>query len=273
MMKHATFMLALLAACNQVYGLEPTQLPNHDAAPSECPPVGTAPRFGAEIQQAVAQPCTLYRFNTTGTLATAVCSTLGTVVGTRDAPLTKAAGLPELISPYSDPRPAPARRRIYMRERITSPTISNAIVAFDEDGAGSWSLTEKLPIPITGAENISTVFLGSGSERVIVTDANLKTMTEYAAADGTWSPVGDPHAFLPRFLGGTFSVTTDGLRAVYASNDGKELLYVDRTDVESWFGEPRPLAGAPFVYDAHLADDCTRLYYSGLDSIFFSSQI
>ena len=37
-------LLALLAACNQVYGLTATQLPPPDA-PVTCPPLGTAPMF------------------------------------------------------------------------------------------------------------------------------------------------------------------------------------------------------------------------------------
>lgn len=272
-MRRSSTSVLLLAfcGCNQVYNLDSTRLPAQDGSPINCPPTGQAPRFSPAVRQAVQQECTNYHFNSDGSVATATC--LNEIyVGRRDEPLVKLLPVPKQYTYYSYGRPSPTEARVYARREINTPS-SIAIATFDETSPGTWTETGTVAIPYMVSHRISTVFRGNTGDRVILIDPGLKQMTEYERDGVTWVRRGDPHALPTSFTGYVeLSVTTDGLRAVYCSEDQKQLLYVDRSDLANWFGEPQPVEGAPIVPVAQLTEDCTRLYYDGLDSIFFSQQ-
>lgn len=267
----STLLLALLG-CNQVYGLDSTRLPEQDASPVGCPPLGRAPKFLPAPRQVVQQECTDYHFNGDGSFATAVCSYV-MYAARRDEMLVEQVIIPPPFMRYTAPRPSPTQRRIYVGRTVTTPTFSAAIATLDETSPGTWRETGTIPIPWTRAHFISTVFRGPTGDRMILSNFNANEMSEYEQEGNTWVKRGDPHPRPTSYDGAdVFSVTTDGLRAVYPSLDGRHMMYVHRPDLESWFGEPQPLEGAPVVEAAQLTDDCMRLYYEGLDSIFFSQQ-
>lgn len=271
-MRHLASCAVLAAGCNQVYGLEETRH-RFDALVVGCPPIGQMPRYSLVAFQAVAQECSDYHFNTDATLATARCgSTTDIFAGRRDEPLSLAVPAPGGNTIYLEPRPAPDSRRIYARQVVTGAPQTQAIVTFEET-SGTWTQGETVPITITNAQRTSTVFRGPTGDRLIIMDAFMNDMIEYERDGATWVQRG-PNRMRPQAFFGfrPFSLTTDGLRAVYLNDDATTLMYVDRPDLESWFGEARTLEGAPTVADAQLTDDCSRLYYDGLDSIFYSQQ-
>ena len=52
-----------------------------------------------------------------------------------------------------------------------------------------------------------------------------------------------------------------------------QTLYMDRASIDAPFSPPTVLATAPVVYDPFLASDCSKLYTSGLGSIFYAPQL
>lgn len=278
-MSYRSLSLVALVGCNQLYGLESTQLPSGDSARTDCPDIGTAPRYSPAIRQAVQQPCSDYHFNASGTLAAAICSDssiYGQIyLGKRDDALvaqTVFAPSADLTTFYFSPRPAPGEARLYAIRRTTAPAIAYALLRYEQTSPGAWTNTGNVPITITALHKISSVFRGASGDRLFLIHASLTQMVEYEDGGGTWVERG-VHPKPAMFTGYTsFTVSPDGLRAVYRSDDGKHMLYVDRPDLGSSFGAPQPIEGAPVVNTAQLTGDCTRLYYDGLDSIFYSTQ-
>ena len=70
-------LLALLAGCNQVFGLKetvPTDAQQFDAPPDAaftCPPPGSQPAFAAILRQAVTKNCVSYTTSITANRAAA----------------------------------------------------------------------------------------------------------------------------------------------------------------------------------------------------------
>jgi len=46
------------------------------------------------------------------------------------------------------------------------------------------------------------------------------------------------------------------------------VMYSSRPTIQDRFGIAQPLEGVPLTLD-HLNDDCSRVYFSGLESVFF----
>jgi len=264
-----------LAACNQVYGLDSTSGPTSDVSPTQCPPLGQAPKFARQFHQVVPQDCFSYHFNDTGAIATATCGS-EIFAGARDQPLT-ATGVfssrPGVTTQHFFPRPAQSGRRFYVARHVTQPQ-SAAIVAFDEVN-GSWVDAGAQSLPHTFTMRPSTVFHGPTGDRLFMIDTIAKTMREYELEGGAWVPRGAARVLPTGFYGyETLSLTSDGLRAVFTiTSTTANLYYMDRRDLDSAFGEPQMLAGAPTgITEAHLSDDCTQLYFLALDSIFYARQ-
>ncbi|MDQ3336107.1 MAG: hypothetical protein M4D80_13140 [Myxococcota bacterium] len=270
----ARYAVLVACGCNQFYGLESTRLP-YDALVVGCPE-GRAPRFSPAIHQAVQQDCSQYHFNADASLATALCRGYPAkiFVGRRDEMLElQVVPVTPTSTFYFSAHPAPASRRIYMQKVVNGTPTTHEVVTFDEMAEGAWIETGKLPIPFTNAHRKSSVFRGATGDRLIVLHLAMDEMIEYEREGTSWVQRG-PTRLRPTMFNGSlaFSLTTDGLRAVYLGEDRKTLLYVSRPDLDSWFGDPLPLEGAPAVEEAQLTEDCARLYYNGLDSIFYSEQ-
>ena len=72
-------------------------------------------------------------------------------------------------------------------------------------------------------------------------------------------------------------MTTDGLRMVFGGlqlgGSGQAVFYADRGSLDARFGTASVLDGVPAtVTDAYLSEDCERIYFSGLQSIFYEQR-
>ena len=264
-----------LCACNQVYGLDQTRLPPPDA-PYACPAFGApAPIFSRLIHQASTQPSFSYHFNTTGSLVVAG-SFDGIYVGRFGEPLSIAKEIvPPVGRDFYDPHPNPAGDRLYSQS-FSDATVNGVGVgdelAVYEQSAGAWRFRANLPAAISIKGRPSTVFRGPSGDRLIFNGST--SLEEYEQDNGTWVLRGPVHsrAELRIDAGVTMAITSDGLRAIFRGDGVTQMLYADRPDLESWFGAPQILDGLPKVTDAQLTDDCSRVYYTGLNSAFYSQQ-
>ncbi|MDQ3336106.1 MAG: hypothetical protein M4D80_13135 [Myxococcota bacterium] len=269
------FALAGLCACNQVYGLEQTRLPPPDA-PYACPEIGApAPVFSRLIFQASTQQSASYHFNTTGTLA--VASTYeGVYLGRFGETLTLSTEIvPQSGYYFDDPHPNPAGDRLYIQSNFEPTSASGAAgsgIAVYEQVSGAWRLQQNLPPTVAAKGRPSTVFRGPTGDRMIFNGA--LALEEYEQDGTAWVMRGPAHrrSELRIDLYVAMAITSDGLRAVFRGDDNTQMLYADRPNLESWFGPPQILVGVPKVGDAQLTDDCSRIYYSGLNATFYSQQ-
>jgi len=67
--------------------------------------------------------------------------------------------------------------------------------------------------------------------------------------------------------------SADGLRAVFTgATTLPEVRYAVRSRIDAPFEGSFPLT-VPAAMDAYLTEDCSRLYFSGLGSIFYVPQL
>jgi hypothetical protein len=73
----------------------------------------------------------------------------------------------------------------------------------------------------------------------------------------------------------TFNLTDDGLNVIYwaSTTTGSGIYRASRTSVDEKLANPTPLPGLPrTVYDPYMTNDCSRVYFSGLNSVFVARQ-
>jgi hypothetical protein len=71
-------------------------------------------------------------------------------------------------------------------------------------------------------------------------------------------------------------LTSDGLRMVFGATDSADkpaMYYADRADLGARFSAGRVLVGVPVVGGAYMPADCSRIYLSGLGSVFYAPRI
>lgn len=230
--------------------------------------------FSRRVFQASTQPSTSYHFDAAGTLAVAATND-GIYVGRLGEPLVKSPDLqPMFDATFEDPHPNPAGDRLYIlwvddTLAIAAPRVGIAIY---ERTADTWRFRSNLPAAIATLGRLSTVFRGPTGDRLIFTGAF--TLAEYEEDAGTWMLRGEARSReeLRIDAGATMAITSDGLRAVFRGDDNQQMLYADRPNLDGWFQMPRPLTGVPKVLDPQITDDCARVYYSGLNTAFYSQQ-
>jgi len=288
-----------LAACNQVFGIDHTRhgdasIPFFDArtdAPFACPMLGGAPAFQPGLFQAFQQTCLTYSISSKGTddHGMALCSSAsgyGVAYGPVDKPLQQQTWTPgiagnlylgyvrldpdddQAIIGYLDTNAVPVVTRVQLYSRVSD---------------GNWSeLGEIATIQSNGfAQTAIASTPTRGTPRhVIVLDYTLKQLDELVEGDGNtypWTTTAlqtlDLATVSPQSV---LSLSSDGLRLVYfafaGANEG--IYYADRAALMQPFGTPVWLMDLPQTSrtDPFLTDNCSRLYISGLDSIFYAVQ-
>ena len=71
-------------------------------------------------------------------------------------------------------------------------------------------------------------------------------------------------------------MATDGLRIVFyarALDQAFYVMYSDRPTIDDRFRPADQITGVPNVADPFLTEDCARIYFSGLGSVFYESQL
>jgi hypothetical protein len=273
----------VLAACNQAFGLRETQLPVD--APPVCPAIGTAPAFSDVLHQDVLAMCSYYTPSPDSGMALAACDD-GTMTfvgfGAVDQPLQQVA-FPPIASTVNleQPRLVPEGDRAYAVENNYDLNGSSEIGEYLPDGNGGWRFNGVLKFPPALFPISFDVSIGTASygphRHVIVSACNVGCadydLHEIVQQDnGGWLEVQE---YTNQDLGtvsvDTANLTPDGLRIVLRGtlSTGSAVLYADRPTIDARFGTATALAGVPVTFDPYLAPDCSRLYFTGLESVWY----
>ncbi len=293
-MKHHLVLGLGLAGCNQVFGTSPPKsAPAIDAqqfdapadAPYRCPALGEVPVFSSHFNQAIATgDCIGYSRGASGDLAVAMCSsTLGPTntfiaQGPIDGPLVAA----ELVDPggpfgYSGAALAPEADQLWATRQDGSTTT---IAVFDRSPPTGWTYAYNAYALPAGDEAAlpSPPTRGGSNRHLLYVTGDVHELAE--TAPGTWAEVQLYQAFtLGMRTIYDASLSPDGLRMVFSAmtigpGAGIDVvMYADRASVTDRFVGATRLEGPPSGGRApFLTEDCARLYFSGLGSVFYVAQ-
>ncbi|HSD89398.1 MAG TPA: hypothetical protein VLB44_17835 [Kofleriaceae bacterium] len=274
-MRNRCSLLTLLLGCNQIYGLDKTQpidAAYFDAPPATCPALGTPPVFGQDFQQVVFQPCSDYTLSSSGR-ALARCNRViseGPIGGA----LVGAVGLEQTADlTYDHPRLHPDGQSVVVRmiDR-TVPRTSFGVFARTDAG---WGKTSEFSVPYQ--------MLGSSTPSrdnhvlVVASGGGLRELADDGA--GTWNEV-LVHDFAElgiTSLGDQVDLSADGLRLIFIGTAiGKSsvnLLYADRAAETERFSTATPMPSVEYLPNGFLTEDCGRLYFSGLGTVFYVESV
>lgn len=294
-------VLALTCGCNQAFGLQRTELvdspPAVDAAPPPaCPAIGTVPTFANELYQLQARFCFSYAASGDTDQAVAICNSVVSA-GARDTELAPVAMTPPISPTYV--RVAPEGNRLFAAVYQTVSPYGLQLREFSLDAAGATDLG------VAFAAEDSPYLVAStptrGPVRAVVFsgyDAQLaaSVLIEIEDPGSGWiekrrtlvetlgvSSVSEPH------------LSADGLRLVFVSYDNgstgssggtdpdpsttvppspdQPVYYTDRASRDEPFGMAKPLMTVPsFVQWPYLTEDCGRIYFSALNTVFYLRQ-
>jgi hypothetical protein len=269
MRNRRSLLLSLLAGCNQIYGLERTQSIDaayFDAPPPMCPEIGTPPVFTQTFEQAVFQPCTDYTQSYNGR-ALARCNHLISE-GAVGEPLVGAGGLEQTADiTYDHPRLHPDGQSLIVR-MIDRTGPRTAFGVFAKTAAG-WVKTSEFSVPYQMLASSTP----SRDGHVLVVASGLRELVDDGT--GTWNEV-LVHDFAElgvTSLGDQVNLSADGLRLLFIGAPiGKaetNLLYADRAAETELFSKATPMPSLEYLPNGFLTEDCSRLYFSALGTVFY----
>lgn len=276
-MKHVLAIIGALAGCNQVYGLEPTRLldaPPPDAAPS-CDGMLA---YRQELQQAFFQNCESYTAATDIDRAFAACRREGRQYfgeGTIDNPLDEVAVEQTSQTIAHAPRIAPEGDRAIIQHITTGGAVAFSV--YRREPAG-WMHVYALPITVDYDDSFGTPSRRPNA-RILHARPNAGVVDEYVEeSPDVWRPL---RSYSASQLGTLslytqFNLTADGLHVVYQglTTEGTAVYHARRANLDDPFGAGVPVAGIPrSVHDAFMTNDCGRIYFSGLSSVFYARQV
>jgi len=274
--------LLLLCGCNQVFGLRETiandaQL--FDAppdAPYACPAAGAQPQFSKVLQQSLAKNCISYTTSPTADRAVAYCLDLDAIA---DGPVDGDLQLAEMPAPdkLDWPRLTPEGDETWARRRGSTATFA----VYRWESEHRWTHVRDLAISNTGRDDIITApSRRVGGKRRFLRHAFSEFKVYEYEDDGTTTSVvrtydiaGDLGVYFVQFP----NLDADGLRLVFVgqapTSNITQTFYADRARLADSFSSASALGTAPVAYDPFLTPDCSRLYTSGLGSIFYAPQL
>jgi len=284
-------IIVALCGCNQVFGLDDTRLidasvTHHDApidVLATCPPIGTVPRFSTGLNQVVTQNCSSYSVSTTTGLAVATCYDASqwwpqVSEGQPDGSLLPARGFPDPTQvSMTSVRLTPEGDQLYV-DAYDYTLWTHAFRTYQRLADGSWQRGADLPFTATGSTFLGGPTRGPTRHLLVTTAGGPPSVDEYVSdGSGGWNL--QLHV-QPADLGlsnlYTAQLSGDGLRMIaYAERVGDtayQVLYADRPSPTVPFGLMAPL-GVPLVSELFMTEDCGRLYFPALSSIFYTRQI
>lgn len=274
-MRNRLSLLALLVGCNEVYGLaktEPIDAAFFDAPPPTCPATGTPPTFGQDFHQVVLQPCTDFTFASNGR-ALARCE--GVISeGTLGEGLVPAAGLEQTTDLiYDHPRLHPDGELAVMR--VTDRTMSRTFFGVFARTEAGWVKREELGVAYTMLG--SSALTRDGHIVVVAAGGGLRELAR--DGNGVWSEV-LVHSFTElgvTSLGDQVNLSSDGLRLLVVGTPAGAnqimLLYADRASETDPFSAVVPLPSLDYLPNGFLTEDCARLYFSALGTVFYTEHL
>ena len=256
-------LVVMLCACNQVYDLGPTTL--QDARPIDAPArcLGEL-GFEPQLRQVVFRECNHYTF--VNDRAVAACGAqfdLRIAEGDLDGPLVDVElTLTVPNARLGQPRLTPDGE-LFVIQRL--PDGSGTASVYQRSEAG-WTWSRDLPFVIGILHTVGVPSRGPRAHVIV----NHASTFEEAIDDGNhvWSSTTYPATQLgvDGLGGGTINLSSDGLRAVFFARES--IRYAVRSTIDEPFSGSVPIDAPPAI-DPFLSEDCSRLYFSGLESIFY----
>lgn len=291
-------VLLSLVGCNAVFGLDKTEL--QDAAkeffdgppdaPFGCPADGSAPRFASSFSQVLTHgACIAYNESTVDSTFSAYCGISGPV--SADAISSGTIGVDGFAFATLDPAPpagavgklAPEGDRLFIADASTGSGKITEYARAADPGAMPTMWGSAVDLVITPADSsigdVGTPSSASPKRRMFYFGSQGPTEIE-EQAPGQWMVVGVITA--PKL---TLTVSTppnlspDGLRIVFAGelsgiSPRSGFLYSARAQLTDEFTSFVLIDTAPTsANDPFLRGDCSRLYFSGLGSVFYIVEI
>ncbi|HSD86778.1 MAG TPA: hypothetical protein VLB44_04660 [Kofleriaceae bacterium] len=270
-----------LTGCNQVFDLQPTVLPPPDAAP-RCPDMGSAPAISRRLVQVVRQSCTSYTFSATGRALASCALHTDPYFAFEEGALDDTLQPIALVHPQGfrmgDPRLSADGNEAWLDNFGTS---GHALSVFRRTGELQWTWERDLSI----ADGVYAVMVGlydapGGRHLLVQVNPTDPTSTLVERADdgtGTWPIV--LRTTSPADMGLEYfdvvGISPDGLRLVFSGDHGgaTRIFYADRPDASAAFSTALEIPNVPDVTSLFvMTQDCTRVYFSALQSVFYSTQ-
>jgi hypothetical protein len=274
-----------LCGCNQIYGLTETRPELFDApadAPFTCPGSGV-PVFKQDPHQVTAMNCRSYTTAAAAGLATADCDGGGAWGTTQNVyivfpidtdPSPSTATVLTQASSFASTLIDPEGDQVFIT--YYPPTSGLVLVSYSSSG-GSWSQGASPLLPTSFDNNDRISNPSRRPDRRLLyfhaIDQSWHEVTEASA--GTWTEVRTHPE-----LGGSADnprLSADGLRVTasrYPSGGAFNApMYASRSSLDASFTPFVQITTVPeSAAYPFLSDDCGRLYFSGVSSVFFAQQ-
>lgn len=280
-------LLVALCGCNALFGLDQTVPLTIDAhyfdappdAPFTCPAAGGTPQFSRLLHQ-IPQRCGEYATSSTGR-AIAMCfePTMQLAEGPLDDTLTPIPEFAKSGPPNLDhARYAPEGDELIVR-RWDDGSVSGRILVYRRND-GAWTYDHDIKLPNNQAID-SFVRFGSPSRapnrRLLVrnTTSDFDEIEIDATGASTKIKTITPASIgLTNLAGIVPNLSADGLRMVVygASSTMSGMFYTDRASLADSFRAATLLDDVPGAGDPFLSEDCSRLYFSAIGSVFWVQQ-
>jgi hypothetical protein len=290
-------LVVFACGCNAILGLHDdyTRRPPSDAqvfdtpadAPFTCPPLGTAPAFRPAVHPLPIVDCFDYSFSQSAGLAIANCTTTpGAIFGTvGEGAIDSAVSLAATVDDpstyeYFQPRLAADGDELIRLRYSQYPTFRFTFEVLHHDAPLTWSPASALPYDkpesqVPSLPDVSTISRGP-DRRVIVIDRSTTDTSpqlhEFASSGTGWQLTDTYSINAVDAVVTQPALSSDGLRMVFVGSGG--VRYTDRASVGVRFGASQLVKGVPStgVTWPMLDDNCGKLYFSALDTVFFLEQ-
>jgi hypothetical protein len=277
-------VVVMLAGCDRIFGIHDTHELHIDAqffdagidAPFACPAVG-APVYSPLLHQEFVQNCGEYNISADGTTAVGLCyvgAQASLHIGPPGMPL-EPAGIPQSgQGAFAAPRLTPDGNELIVLEY----SFNDASVAarhFVRAGS-SWQTAGPLPFTLDAYRSISHIARTPTGDRLFVLDSMARNAQEWELSNGTWTQHGPPitadELGVPSFF--RIALTPDGLHMLISAGGSADqpLFFTQRVTADSPLATAAPAQGVPHVDTPYMTNDCARVYFAGLGSIFYAQQ-
>ena len=261
----------------------PTDAQQFDApadAPYTCPQIGTTPTFSGLYHQLLEQSCSGYTSSQRANLATVECADSynfdvveeGAIDGALTPSVFAASGpspsrAPEL-GPDGDVMLAQDNDPLMGTTTIALYTRLNGVWSFSEDVLAVPNISEVPSEPTRGATDrrflLYPSLTGGAFDEIVETSPGMwSNVTTHTALELDISSWNHP------------SLSPDGLRIVFSGSPSgtttPRVLYADRATVDDPFHAATAIS-QPDADDPFLTEDCGRLYFDALETIFYVQQ-
>jgi cysteine-rich repeat protein len=233
---------------------------------TSCPPPGMTPMLSDQFQQLSLRGCQHYTTTTDGTVAVTKCSTV--MISDDGAPFQTIPAISAVSDYY--PTISPSGDVIWFyhtnpaacaRSRRTSTGWSNAV---DVITANPTNVVPGRPSANPMPHLFVTVGVDQLTEYVFDAQDVPQPVKSYTAAE----------LGVDRIVRNA-NLSNDGLRLVFGADVGmvSGAFYSDRPTIDGVMSRARRISETAPNYDPFLTDDCERLYFSALNSMFYLRQI